>query len=84
MDRQLFRAKGGADPEGLVTPELVDRLLAYDRFATLEISREQLGRLIDTADPVPYPTFVTGIFDLYGQAQGKSLVGDKTPATHVG
>ena len=75
----FFERREGLTPEGLVTPELVDRLLAYDRFATLEISREQLGRLIDTADPVPYPNFVTGIFDLYGQAQGKSLVGDKTP-----
>jgi hypothetical protein len=75
----FFERREGLTPEGLVTPELVDRLLAYDRFATLEINREQLARLIDTADPVPYPTFVTGIFDLYGQAQGKSLVGDKTP-----
>jgi sulfotransferase family protein len=75
----FFERREGLTPEGLVTPELVDRLLAYDRFATLEISREQLGRLIDTGDPVPYPNFVTGIFDLYGQAQGKSLVGDKTP-----
>jgi hypothetical protein len=75
----FFERREGLTPEGLVTPDLVDRLLAYDRFATLEINREQLARLIDTADPVPYPTFVTGIFDLYGQAQGKSLVGDKTP-----
>jgi hypothetical protein len=75
----FFERREGLTPEGLVTPELIDRLLAYDRFATLEISREQLGRLIDTGDPVPYPNFVTGIFDLYGQAQGKSLVGDKTP-----
>jgi hypothetical protein len=75
----FFERREGLTPEGLVTPELVDRLLAYDRFATLEISREQLERLIDTGDPVPYPNFVTSIFDLYGQAQGKSLVGDKTP-----
>jgi hypothetical protein len=75
----FFERREGLTPGGLVTPELVDRLLEYDRFATLEISREQLGRLIDTGDPVPYPSFVTGIFDLYGQAQGKSLVGDKTP-----
>jgi Sulfotransferase family len=75
----FFERREGLTPEGLVTPELVDRVLAYDRFATLEISREQLASLIDTADPVPYPNFVTGIFDLYGQAQRKSLVGDKTP-----
>jgi hypothetical protein len=75
----FFERREGLTPEGLVTPELVDRLLAYDRFATLEISREKLERLIETGDPVPYPNFVTGIFDLYGQAQGKSLVGDKTP-----
>ena len=75
----FFERREGLTPEGLVTPDLVDRLLAYDRFATLEISREQLGRLIDTSDPVPYPNFVSAIFDLYGQAQGKSLVGDKTP-----
>jgi hypothetical protein len=75
----FFERREGLTSEGLVTPELVDRVLAYDRFATLEISREQLARLIDTPDPVPYPNFVTAIFDLYGQAQRKSLVGDKTP-----
>jgi hypothetical protein len=75
----FFEGREGLTPEGLVTPALIDRLLAYDRFATLKISREQLGRLIATGDPVSYPNFVTGIFDLYGQAQGKSLVGDKTP-----
>jgi hypothetical protein len=30
-------------------------------------------------ESISYSTFVTGIFDLYGRAHGKPLVGDKTP-----
>ena len=43
------------------------------------IGREDLEKLIATSKQIPYAKFVSSIFDLYGQRQGKRLVGDKTP-----
>jgi Sulfotransferase family len=59
--------------------KLVPRLLEYDRFAKSGIRREDLEELMPSGEPISYATFVTGVFDLYGRIQGKSLVGDKTP-----
>jgi hypothetical protein len=74
-----FEKRRGLTPEGLVTRQLVEELLGYDRFAKLKIGREELENLIGHSEPIPYSDFVAGIFDLYGQRQGKRLVGDKTP-----
>ncbi|HYM08370.1 MAG TPA: sulfotransferase [Terriglobales bacterium] len=65
--------------DGMVTRKLIRRLLAHPKFARLGISREQLRKLGLKGGPVSYSRLVTGIFDLYGEAQGKPLVGDKTP-----
>jgi hypothetical protein len=62
-----------------VTPKLLPKLFAYHRFAELGISREALEHSLTAGEPVPYARFVTGIFDLYGKARGKPVVGDKTP-----
>jgi ATP-binding cassette subfamily B protein len=67
-------------PEAWVTPKLLSKLLSYRRFPQLGIGREQLEELLGRGEPVSYASFVSGIFDLYGRAQGKPLVGDKTPA----
>jgi hypothetical protein len=75
-----FERRKGVTPEGFATPELVSELIKYEKFARLNISREQLEGLLISDEPVKYSDFVTGVFDLYGQAQGKPLVGDKTPA----
>jgi hypothetical protein len=69
----------GCTAEGLVTPALLPRLLAHDRFPDLGIGRAEVERLLGGGGPVPYARFVSGLFDLYGRAQGKPLVGDKTP-----
>ncbi len=74
-----FEKRRGLTPEGLVTRQLVDELLGYDKFAKLKIGREELEKLIGHSEQIPYSEFVAGIFDLYGQRQGKRLVGDKTP-----
>ncbi len=76
---RCFEKRRGLTPEGLVTPELIPRLLEDRRFADLHIGREELEALMGTGQPVSYSSFVTGIFDLYGKGQGKALVGDKTP-----
>jgi hypothetical protein len=67
-------------PEGFVTPELIPKLLEYRRFPKMKVGREELERLLNSDEPVSYSSFVSAIFDLYGQRKGKSLVGDKTPS----
>jgi hypothetical protein len=76
---RYFDRRKGLTPEGLVTPDLVSRLLAYHRFRGLQISREVVEGLIQSDEGVSYATFVASIFNLYGKIQGKPLVGDKTP-----
>jgi hypothetical protein len=74
-----YERRKGVTPEGLATSELASRLAGYHRFPEWNIAREDLERLIPGGEPVPYPSFVAGFFDLYGRARGKRLVGDKTP-----
>src|SRR3989442_8404264 len=74
-----FNRRKGLTAEGLVTPKLVSKLLEYHKFPKLQIGREQLESLLGSGEPVSFPSFVSGIYDLYGKAQGKPLVGDKTP-----
>jgi hypothetical protein len=75
-----FEQRKGVTHEGLVTPKLLSELLEYEKFLRMGINREELERLTRSNKPVPYSSFVTGIFDLYGEKRGKPLVGDKTPA----
>jgi hypothetical protein len=76
---EWFEERVGLTPEGHVTPELIPLLLDHPRFLKLGIRREDLESLLASGEPVPYSSFITGIFDLYGKAQHKQLVGDKTP-----
>lgn len=75
---RLFKRQKGLTPEGLVTPKVIDRLLEHRRFHLLGIGREDLEKLISPGEPVSYASFVGRIFDLYGKANRKRLVGDKT------
>jgi Sulfotransferase family len=77
---RYFKSRTGLTPEGFVTPELIPKLLEHRRFHKLKIDREDVERLINTDEPASYSSFVSAIFDLYGQREGKSLVGDKTPS----
>jgi hypothetical protein len=74
-----FKERRGLTPEGMVTPELVPQLLAEPKFALLRMGRAELLGLLGNGHPVSYAAFVSGIFDLYGKAEGKALVGNKTP-----
>ncbi len=75
----FYQDRVGLTPEGLVTPELIDKLLADWRFVRMGIGRPDMERLLASGEPVTYARFVSGLFDLYGRAEGKALVGDKTP-----
>src|SRR6266550_1150848 len=57
---RYFQRRKGVTPEGFVTPDLIPRLLSYHRFAGLEISRDEVERLVRSDEPVSYATFVTG------------------------
>jgi Sulfotransferase family len=76
---RYFEKRTGLTPEGFVTPELIPKLLEHRRFPKMKISREELEGLINSDESVSYSSFVSALFDLYGQHEGKSLVGDKTP-----
>ncbi len=75
----FYQDRVGLTPEGLVTPELIDKLLADWRFVRMGIGRPEMDKLLASGEPVTYARFVSGLFDLYGRAEGKALVGDKTP-----
>jgi hypothetical protein len=76
-----FRQRKWLAPEGRVTRAQVAKMVQNQkRFSQLEFSREEFEGLLDSDEPVPYRTFLGGIFALYGKHQGKQLVGNKTPA----
>ena len=77
---RYFEMRTGLTPEGLVAPEMVPRLIEYHRFPALGIDREDLEGLITPSERVSYSTFVSGVFDLYGDTRGKRLAGSKIPA----
>lgn len=77
-----FEARTGLTPEGLVTPALIPQVLGQKQFRKglrkVGIGREELEGLRGDG-PVSYAAYVTRLFDLFGRARGKDLVGDKTP-----
>jgi hypothetical protein len=75
---RIYERRQGLSDDGFVTPKLIDRLLSKQRFVRLGIERADLEGLLSSGSR-PYASFVTDIFDLYGQARGKHLVGDKSP-----
>lgn len=77
---RYFKKQTGLTRQGLVTPELIPRLLEYQKFSKLKIGREDLEKLMAKGKQISYAKFVSSIFDLYGRRQGKRLVGDKTPS----
>lgn len=75
-----YKKRVGLTPEGLVTPRLVDQMLEDRKYTRrLKIEREQLEGLLRGADQLSYSRFFSALFDLYGRARGKELVGEKNP-----
>ena len=74
-----FRPETGLTPDGLVTERLVAQLMASPKFERMGLGREVLEQLSAAAAPISYTEFVSRLFDLYAQARGKPLAGDKTP-----
>jgi hypothetical protein len=68
----------GVAPDGTVTRNLLDMLLADRRFKSLKLPFRRVAELVENG-PKHYGRFVTELFDLYGEAQNKRYVGEKTP-----
>jgi len=76
---RLYAKHWALTSDGRVKPKLIRRLLGHPKFARLKISLAELTRLTGNGQLVSYGNLVSRIFDLYGERQGKPLVGDKTP-----
>jgi sulfotransferase family protein len=74
-----FVHRRGVTADGHATPELVERLVAFERFEQLGVAPEDVERLLARNGPVHYASFVSELFDLVGRARGKPLVADKSP-----
>jgi hypothetical protein len=74
-----FRDSAGLTQGGIVTPRLIPMLVENPKFARIGLDREDLEQLLASNDPIPYPAFVSRIFDLYAEARGKRIAGDKSP-----
>lgn len=73
-----LRAHGIKRPEDPVTPGMIYGVLGDSRFTRFKIRRRDLENLFCPRGEIPYSEFLAGIFDLYGKAEGKPLVGNKT------
>jgi hypothetical protein len=76
---KVLEGQDPVSPDAPVTPEVLARLRAHRKFARTEVDGPALDRLVSSRTPVSYAELVTKIFDLYGEARGKRLVGDKVP-----
>jgi hypothetical protein len=74
-----YKQRIGLTLEEMVDPELIPKLLDHPKFHHLGISRRDLEELVETDGYTAYAPFVGRLFDHYGRARGKPLVGDKTP-----
>jgi Sulfotransferase family len=75
-----FEKRKGVTADGMVTPELVENVIADRRFTNLKVAPEDVTALLDSDSAVPYASFVSALFDLHARGRGKRLAGDKTPA----
>jgi hypothetical protein len=73
------KAGKGITSDGRVSKKLLRKLSAHPRFAELGVRPRKSHFRVPGAGRVSYARFVSSLFDLYGEQQDKSLVGDKTP-----
>jgi hypothetical protein len=76
----LLQGEDAVSADTPVTPELLSRLLAEERFTRMGVNQAELERLVHGDAPVSYAELVTVAFDQHGATEGKRLVGDKVPS----
>jgi hypothetical protein len=64
---------------GFVTPGLIDRMRDPRRLRRLKMDEADLENIFPNGAAVHFSSFVTALFDLYGERRGKPLAGDKSP-----
>ena len=77
-----YEKRDGVTTEGMVTPELISKLFDKHRVfrdIDLGIRPEELHALVSDNGGMRYSDFVSLLFNRYGKARGKPLVGNKTP-----
>ena len=75
-----YELKIGLTPDGFVTPELIPKLLKTSKNIDLGLNAEELLEMAGSGSrPVHYRDFISELFDRYGLARGKRLVGSKNP-----
>ena len=82
---RFFLKRIGVNADGTVSPELIEELFQNPKFMKIDFDQEEVRALLDGMEKITYADFVRRLFDLYGSAQKKVLVGEKTPgnALHV-
>jgi hypothetical protein len=75
----FFETRTGLNLEGLLAPELVCKWIEQKKFDPFGLSRESVQGLIAPKELVPFGSFLIRLFEQYGGARGKRLVGSKTP-----
>jgi Sulfotransferase family len=76
---RCFEHREGLTSDGRVTPSLVERLRDPRALKPFGIDDGEMEKLIRDADGRSFASFVTALFDRYGDRRGKTLVGDKSP-----
>jgi hypothetical protein len=76
---QYYKHRTGLTADGMVTEVLILRLTEHPKLRHLGVSPKDLRRLLAPGERPAYADFVGRIFDCFGEARGRSLVGDKTP-----
>ena len=76
---RTFEERRGLTGDGLVTRKLVARLRDPHRQDRLAIDDRDLDAVQESAEPVPFASFISRLYDRYGEREGKRLVGEKTP-----
>jgi hypothetical protein len=75
---RCWERRNGIESDGTVKPALAEFVVADRRFRKIDVAPERVRALC--TERKPYASFVSELFDLHGAAQGKLLVGEKTPA----
>jgi Sulfotransferase family len=76
---KLLEGENAFSPDAPVTPALLRRLRAHPKFTRMGVDDSELDHMVSRPEPLSYAELVTRIFDRYGEAHGKRLVGDKVP-----
>jgi hypothetical protein len=76
---EWFETGVGLNTDGTITRQHIELLTAFSGFQKLELPEGSLHAVTSIPPGTSYADLVSAIFDAYGRARGKELVGDKSP-----